>query len=286
MDFWQVDVFADAPYKGNPLAVFPDAGSLRSAHMQLIAREMNLSETAFVTRGEGESYDVRIFTPAEELPFAGHPTIGTAWMLLRLGRISGEVVVQRSGAGETKVWASGDLLWFERAGEPEDDLDRTHPRVDEQIARALSLELFEVGLEARELGRSGMLRPAYSSAGVRQLMVPVRDPDVLSRCAPRPDLLGGLGMGAYCFTATGAGGIRARGFFPGAGVPEDPATGSAAAALGLYLAERVGSIELEIVQGVEMERPSRIALRARSGHVSIGGRCHLVLTGRLEDLPA
>ncbi len=117
-------------------------------------------------------------------------------------------------------------------------------------------------------------------------MVPVRDPDVLSRCAPRPDLLGGLGMGAYCFTATGAGGIRARGFFPGAGVPEDPATGSAAAALGLYLAERVGSIELEIVQGVEMERPSRIALRARSGHVSIGGRCHLVLTGRLEDLPA
>ncbi|MGH2819571.1 MAG: PhzF family phenazine biosynthesis protein [Actinomycetota bacterium] len=287
MEFWQIDVFADGPYQGNPLAVFPEAAGLRSAQMQAISREMNLSETTFVTATDGESYDVRIFTPTEELPFAGHPTIGTAWTLRRLDRISGDVVVQRSRAGETKVTASGDLLWFERTGEADDDLTRTHPQAEEDIARALGVAASDVGLEARELGRSGLLRPSYSDAGVRQLMVPLKDLSALGRCSPRADLLARLGaLGAYCFTATGAGSLRSRGFFPGAGVAEDPATGSAAAALGIYLAERLGAIDAEISQGVEIGRPSRISLRAEPGRARIGGRCHLVLTGRLEKLPS
>src|SRR4051812_18437050 len=103
MDFVQVDVFAEGPFKGNPLAVFPDAGELSVEQMQAIAREMNLSETTFVTAIARESYDVRIFTPQEELPFAGHPTIGTTWVLKDLGFVGGENVRQRSPVGETVV---------------------------------------------------------------------------------------------------------------------------------------------------------------------------------------
>src|SRR5215212_6633987 len=85
VDFVQVDVFADRAFEGNPLAVFPQARALTATQMQSIAREMNLSETSFVTASSGDSYDVRIFTPQEELSFAGHPTIGTAWVLSDLG---------------------------------------------------------------------------------------------------------------------------------------------------------------------------------------------------------
>jgi trans-2,3-dihydro-3-hydroxyanthranilate isomerase len=286
LKFLQVDVFAEGPYEGNPLAVFPDSGDLSTVQMQSIASEMNLSETTFVDSYERSSYELRIFTPQEELPFAGHPTIGTAWTLLHLGLISGPELVQRSAAGATKLTRDGDLLWLERTGEAEADSEDTNPGFAAQVATALGVERGEVGLEAREFGRSGRLRPAYSNAGVRQLMVPLKDLDVLGRCTPRAEGLARLGgLGAYCFTASKAGRLRARGFFPGAGVAEDPATGSAAAALGLYLADRMGSVDLEIAQGVEMGRPSRIHLRAGPGVVRVAGRCHLVLKGNLEELP-
>lgn len=94
-----VDVFAREPLAGNALAVFPDAGSVAPVRMQRVAREMNLSEKTFITRVDADAYDVRIFTPAEELPFAGHPTLGTAWTLRHLGILPGDTVTQRSAAG-------------------------------------------------------------------------------------------------------------------------------------------------------------------------------------------
>jgi trans-2,3-dihydro-3-hydroxyanthranilate isomerase len=94
-----------------------------------------------------------------------------------------------------------------------------------------------------------------------------------------------VGGGYYCFTATQAGRVQARGFFPGVGVSEDPATGSAAADLGVYLADRLGVIDFEIAQGVEMGRPSRMFVRAHPGRVEVGGSCHLVFRGELESLP-
>jgi trans-2,3-dihydro-3-hydroxyanthranilate isomerase len=286
MEFLQVDVFADAPYQGNPLAVFPDAVHLQGAEMQLIAREMNLSETAFVTSSELDSYSVRIFTPAEELPFAGHPTLGTAWVLRRLGRLRSEEVTQRSGSGTTPVRLSGDRATFTRAGRAAKDLDDTRQGFAAELERALGLRAGDVGLEARELGRAGRLRPAWSDAGLNQMMVPVRALGPLERCRPNARLLEELELeGAYCFTAVQAGRLRARGFWPGFGVFEDPATGSAAAALGVYLADRLGNIDAEVVQGVEMGRPSRIFLRSRAGQVEVGGDCRLVLTGRLEHSP-
>ncbi|CAN5620875.1 PhzF family phenazine biosynthesis protein [soil metagenome] len=286
MEFLQVDVFAEVPYEGNPLAVFPDAAGLSKLQMQSIAREMNLSETAFVTAVRRDEYEVRIFTPYEELPFAGHPTIGTAWVLREIGLIGGGEIIQRSAAGATKVHALNDEMWFERQGRAEIDLEDRDPEGVAPIAEALGVDPGRVGLEARELGRPGRLRPAFSDAGIRQLMVPLSDLAILEACRPRSELLGALtAAGVYCFTAVQAGRLRARGFFPSIGIEEDPATGSAAAALGLLLAARLGPIQLEIQQGVEIGRPSRIVLDAQPGTVRVGGRCQLAATGRLERLP-
>jgi trans-2,3-dihydro-3-hydroxyanthranilate isomerase len=284
MDFFQVDVFTESAYGGNPLAVVTDASSLSSKQMQAIAREMNLSETSFVTAIDRDSYSVRIFTPQQELPFAGHPTIGTAWLLGYLGMAEGDELVQHSGAGGTPVRRRGDETWFERGGSPGQDLEDREPDVVRRLGKALGIEAGEVGLEAREVGRSGHLRPAFSNAGLDQLMMPVKNVAALGRCRLDPSFDDVAG-GCYCFTAVQAGRLQARGFFPGSGVPEDPATGSAAAALGIYLADRVGNIDFEIRQGIEMGRPSIIKVRARENVVEVGGRSVLVARGTLESLP-
>ncbi|MFN2526390.1 MAG: PhzF family phenazine biosynthesis protein [Actinomycetota bacterium] len=286
MDWLQVDVFAEGPYRGNPLAVLPDAGSLTGRQMQAIASEMNLSESTFVTKVGRDAYEVRIFTPITELGFAGHPTLGTFWALNHLGLVD-EEAVQRSRAGETRVWLDADVTWFERTGASGEDLERTDASSTQRIADALGLPVGDLGLEARELGRSGFLRPAFSNAGLEdQLMIPLKNLDALTACRPVPHLLAQLApVGMYCFTGYKAGVIRARGLFPGAGVAEDPATGSAAGALGLYLASRVGAIDLTIEQGIEIARPSRLEIKASGERVRVGGKCHLVLRGRIEALP-
>lgn len=286
MRFFQLDVFADGPYKGNPLAVFPEAAELASEQMQSIAREMNLSETTFVTEVDDDGYDVRIFTPQEELPFAGHPTIGTAWLLAQIGALPGPSTTQRSAAGTTPLELRDGMWWLQRDGAADRDLDDTKPGASAALAKALGLPEGDVGLEAREFGRPGRLSPAYSDAGLSQLMVPLKDLDALGRCAPRPDLLKeAAGTGAYCVTAEKAGYLRARGFWPGVGVDEDPATGSACAALGVFLADRLGDVDLQVTQGVEMGRPSVMKMRASKGNVSIGGNCALIFEGTLQTLP-
>jgi trans-2,3-dihydro-3-hydroxyanthranilate isomerase len=288
MEFVHVDVFADGPYRGNQLAVFPEAGGLDPRQMQSIAGEMNLSESIFVTEATEDSYSVRIFTPREELALAGHPTLGAAWVLKRRGTLRGDEVVQRSAAGDTVVTFGGDTVWLRRQGSASADLRATDPGIDQKIARALRLEPADVGLESRELGRSvARLQAATADIGLLHLLVPVRDPETLARCTPVSDLLVELSpaRGAYCFTATGAGAVRTRGFFPAFGIAEDPATGSAAACLGVYLESRLGEIDLEIGQGIEMGRPSRLFVKARADHVEVGGRCELVLKGELLTLP-
>jgi trans-2,3-dihydro-3-hydroxyanthranilate isomerase len=286
IEFWQVDVFAEGPFRGNPLAVFPDPGELDVRQMQAIASEMNLSETTFVQSSDHTGYDVRIFTPHEELPFAGHPTLGTAWVLRALGRVEGDRVVQRSAAGETPVDFESDLVWLQRTGSSGVDLSNSDIHSNEKIADALGLEPRDIGLEAREMGRSGRLEPAFANSGVEQLFVPLRDIGTLARIRPRADRLSELtDAGAYCFSAEGAGRLRARGFFAPVGIEEDPATGSACAGLGLYLEPRVGPVDVEVHQGIEMGRPSLLFLKASEGVVRVGGRCHPVLKGRLEALP-
>ena len=288
MDFLQVDVFAEGPFRGNPLAVFPDASGLDAQQMQTIAAEMNLSETSFVTSCETDAYTVRIFTPREELPFAGHPTLGTAWVLRHLGRLSADVVTQRSAAGETQVILGPDVAWFRRTGQVSPDLRTTDPQIENRIAAALGLAPSDIGLEPRELGRSvNRLNPAVADAGIKHLIVPVKDRQTLGRCRPIAHLLDDLSeaYGAYCFTATAAGAAQARGFFPALGIEEDPATGSAAGSLGVYLSSRIGPIELELRQGVEMGRPSRMQIKAGADDVQIGGACELIFEASLKSVP-
>lgn len=286
MRFHQVDVFTDTAFRGNPLAVFPDARELDTEQMQRIATEMNLSETTFVTGAGPDSYDVRIFTPGEELPFAGHPTLGTAWVLRDLGLVTEDRLIQRSPAGETRVWLQGDSMWFERPGASPSPFAETHPKLGRVLADAVGLSEDDLVVEARELGRAGRLAPAVAEVGIDILVVPVKDLETLGRCSPSLRAMAELPTdGCYCFTPTGAGRARARGFFPEVGVPEDPATGSACAGLGIYLAERLGAIELTVEQGIEMGRPSKLMLDAEPGLVRIGGGVVKVLEGELAALP-
>lgn len=288
MRFFQLDVFAERPFRGNPLAVFPDAGDLTRQQMQTIATEMNLSETVFVTDRSRDAYSARIFTPREELPFAGHPTVGAAWLLRHLGELKSDDVRQTTGAGATQVNLAGEVVWFRRNGVATDDLRARTPDAELKVARAVGLAADAIGLEPRELGRSvARLNPALADAGIPHLLVPVGDLDALARVRAAPERLAELspGKGAYLFTATRAGAIQARGLFPGLGIEEDPATGSAAASLGIYLADRLGPIELEIDQGVEMGRPSKLHVSARAGEVDVGGRCALIFEGSLTIVP-
>ena len=278
--FLQVDVFASAPFTGNPLAVFPDAGHLTGEQMLQIAREMNLSESTFVTRRDPSSYEMRIFTPGTELPFAGHPTLGTAWVLGRLGYLTTETVTQKTAAGVTTVSWSEDRVTFERQGSVQPELDEA---ACARIAEALGLDACDIGLSAPWLSRP--IGPAFAEAGLTHLHVPLADADALGRAALSGPIPGLSDEGAYCFTALEPGRMRARGFFPGFGITEDPATGSAAAGLGILLADRLGSAQVEVEQGIEMGRPSLIQLAATLGSVTVGGRVAPIFAGELENLP-
>ena len=263
-----VDVFAREPLSGNGLAVFPDPGSVAPERMQRIAREMNLSETTFVTSIHDDGYDVRIFTPADELPFAGHPTLGTSWVLRHIGALSGDRFVQHSEAGDTPVTFDGGHVWLERGGSGGTDL----PDVGETLDM-LEIGPGSVGFDASMLGAgAGPLRPAIANSGVPQLMLPIADARVVGSLRA-PATLGEI-EGVYCFAPLGPGRVKARFFSPDFGVAEDPATGSAAAGLGLYLGARVGEIDIEIEQGAEIARPSFISLRAAPGRARVGGEVH------------
>ena len=275
MEFFQVDVFANKPYEGNPTAVFPEAGHLSDEQMQQLAREMNLSESVFVTSIEEDSYDVRIFTPAVELPFAGHPTIGCAWLLSQLGLMTSERFVQRSPVGATSIWKEDDDFWLERKGSvdaPTTDLDK--------LAKLLGLSREYLTLKWDDT----TLAPAVADAGLTQMIVPICDLATLEAIEAPHSLDPDSYAGAFCFTRTDDG-IRARGFFPDVGIVEDPATGSACAALGLYLGTHIGDVETVVVQGVEIGRHSVINTRTRGDTVSIGGSCRRVLKGMVEALP-
>jgi trans-2,3-dihydro-3-hydroxyanthranilate isomerase len=274
--FLTYDVFTETPFGGNPLAVFPDARGIDPAMFQTIAREFNLSETTFVTPVEGAPLRrrVRIFTPTYELPFAGHPTVGTAVALAELGafswpRFESELAITlEEEAGSVPVT-------LERRPGRALHATLTAPRLPERgpdgpdaagLARVL-------GLAADRL--SPTLRPASWSSGVRFCCVPLRDADALASIALdlsawRELMAEAWAKPVYAFALDDprrGREIRARMFAPSLGMAEDPATGAAAVATAGYLAEvqelpREGTASWIIRQGEEMGRPSRLALEA------------------------
>jgi len=241
-----LDVFTDRPYAGNPLAVVLDGDDLSTESMQAIAREFNLSETTFPTSSDRADYAVRIFTPGTELPFAGHPSIGTAWLLARLGRIPAGEVRQDCAAGVLPVAVTGSGATL-TGGAPtvSDPLD----------AEPL---LHSVGLEAGSL--AGIAPPRTAGTGLEWTYLAV-EADAVGRAAP--DWIGlarsvpSTGLAVFSWT-DGVAHLRAmttEGF-------EDPATGSAALGFGVYLAASGlvadGTTEYRIHQGAEIGRPSTL----------------------------
>jgi trans-2,3-dihydro-3-hydroxyanthranilate isomerase len=270
------DVFTDVPLEGNPLAVFPDGAGLSAEHMQRIARELNLSETAFVLPTEADAdARVRIFTPGTELPFAGHPVLGTAFVVgaklgvpvVRLQTAAGVIAVELTRDGEEIVF-----------GEMEQPIPtwEAFPAAEE-LLRALGVV------------RSGLPVEAYTNGPVH---VYVELPSEAAVASLRPDLraLEQLGpVGVACFASDGPW-VKTRNFAPGLGVPEDPATGSAAGPLAVHLA-RHGRTEfgqeIQIHQGVEIGRPSVLHARVEGSsgaieRVAVAGSAVVVARGEFR----
>jgi trans-2,3-dihydro-3-hydroxyanthranilate isomerase len=245
-----VDVFTDTPFAGNPLAVVLDAEDLSTEQMQAIAREFNLSETTFPTSPpDGATYGLRIFTPQVELPFAGHPSVGSALVLQRLGRIAEGDNVQACGAGLLPVHVGAEGA----------TLTGGTPTVGDPLASAPFLAA--LGLSGADLAGPP---PRFAGVGIEFGYLLVR-PSALDDVAP--DLaaitaLGGTGVSLVSWDGSVA---RTRVFPAGAGIVEDPATGSAALGFGVFLAASGlvddGEHDYVVTQGVEMGRPSTLACR-------------------------
>jgi trans-2,3-dihydro-3-hydroxyanthranilate isomerase len=272
-----LNVFArEGRLTGNPLCVFEDGRGLDDAAMQALARQFNLSETTFILPPPPEATArVRIFTPAYEMAFAGHPTLGTAHVVRALG--GGDSVRLAMKAGVIPVEAKGDT-WTLAANRPR-WREVEEPRA--AIAEA-------VGLEPADIAE----RPLWVSSGNEQLVIPVASAEAVRRARPRPEALLRLKCEdgqpkAYVFADAGdaAGTVECRFFFPaGPAILEDPATGSACANLGgWFCATRPGTrIARVLSQGEAVGRPSTLHLTVRDGAISVGGRVVELGRGTLE----
>lgn len=295
MRYFTCDVFTERRFGGNPLAVLPDARGLGTDAMQQIAHEFNFAETTFVLPPEqGHTRKVRIFTPSVELPFAGHPNIGTAFVLAHageLGELAGSLSVTfEEGAGpvpiEIEVVDGAPRSCELSAPQP---LSLGESASAEQVAAALSLSPEDIVSQTHP--------PRVASVGLPFLFAELRSREALARA--RIELAGFEALAAAGLPPDVHGyvrsdddfDLRARMFTPLHGVPEDPATGSANCALVALLSQLEpradGALRLRIAQGVEMGRPSVLHARAekRDGEVvsaHIGGACVMVSEGRLQ----
>ena len=260
--FYTLDVFTDTRFEGNPLAVITDGDGLSDEAMLAIAREMNLSETVFVQKPTEDSAlaRLRIFTTRQELKLAGHPVIGTWFLLAELGVVpaqeGGVHVTQQTGAGLLPV-----EIRFKDGRPQRVTMTQTEAafRPSKINRKALATAL---GVTAKDLDPK--LDPEYVSTGIFNLMVPLRNRAALGKIAMNTvtlrKLLGNNGTMAYCFACGDNGRAFSRGMLPW-DTYEDAATGSAAGSLGAYLVkhERLAAAHmLQILQGAEMGRPSHI----------------------------
>lgn len=300
--FHIADVFTDHVYGGNQLAVLPDARGLNDEQMQSIAREFNFSETVFVfpPRESVNTRRVRIFTPQKELPFAGHPTVGCAFVLATIGDIGlngdEQSIVLEEGVGPipVSIRAQNGKPVFTQLTSARLPEIKDPPPPPEVLCEVLSLEPSHIVAD-------DMLEPEAVSCGVPYLFIPIKKPEMLSwvkvdtlkweqalRDYWAPEM--------YIYSTEDwsnifeGGHIRSRMFAPGLGIGEDPATGSAAAALGGFLAlrsdTRDGTLRWSVDQGVEMGRPSRLELevdrkRGQLTAIRVGGASVLVSSGTL-----
>jgi trans-2,3-dihydro-3-hydroxyanthranilate isomerase len=262
-----VDVFTDKAFTGNPLAVVIEGDDLTTEQMQAIAAEFNLSETAFpvaaspAAAAAGANYRLRIFTPAEELPFAGHPSVGSAWVMRSLGRVSEGRVVQECGAGLLPLVIDGDSV----------TLTGGTPDLGDAVDAASLIAM--VGLDAADLVGDPV---RWAGMGINFGYLHVH-PEALARVAPDMAALralhNGVGISVFSFV-DGVAHVRVL----VGDIEEDPATGSAALGLGVWLAAAgyvadAGETPYVVNQGIEMGRPSRLECVVRcEGGAAVEGR--------------
>jgi trans-2,3-dihydro-3-hydroxyanthranilate isomerase len=272
-----VDVFTDRPLAGNPLAVVFDADGLTADRMQAVAREFNLSETTFVLPpAAGGSYRVRIFTPAAELPFAGHPSVGTAATLVRSGALGAGELVQECGAGNLPITASADRALL-TGGTP-------------HLGPELDPTPFLAAVNLTPTDRVGVV-PRLTGCGIDSVHLLVR-PDAVARAVVDAAALRATGhtlsVSAWDPDTRVS---HSRVFAPDLGVPEDPATGSAALAHGVFLVAAGllpadGESDYTIHQGIEVGRPSTLectvtATAGRATRATVGGGVVPVAAGEI-----
>lgn len=296
--YWTCDVFTETRFGGNPLAVLPHADGLSDEQMQQITREFNFSETTFVfpPKDAANTRSVRIFTPAREVPFAGHPNVGTAFVLAstaQLGAIGSSQSVrfeEKAGLVPVTISAEGGRVRACELAAPQ-PLSLGKTIAPEIVAAAVSLAAEDIVTRTHQ--------PRVASVGLPFLFVELRDRSALQRA--RADvakferiLSEDVRPSIYMYTRGDDGfDLRARMFAPLSGVPEDPATGSASCAIAGLLAhcdkdpKPTGAFTFRIAQGVEMGRPSTLLARAdkKDGAVhatGVGGACVMVSEGSIE----
>ncbi|HYH85360.1 MAG TPA: PhzF family phenazine biosynthesis protein [Pyrinomonadaceae bacterium] len=297
LHYHRVDVFTDRAFGGNPLAVFTNGRGVSTETMQAIAKEFNLSETTFVLPPDDARHDwrVRIFTPGSELPMAGHPTVGTSFVLAREHLVRRDAkettIILEEGVGPVPVrveFSSGEPVFAEMS----QPLPTFGPRLEDRRAAAAMLSLDENDIDDG-------LPLEVVSCGVPFLYVPLKSLDAAHRARPRADLMEGMRdvpPGVFVLTreVEGEGStVHSRMFAPGLGITEDPATGAASGPLGCYLVRygivpRAASAGIVSEQGIEMGRPSLIHIRIESEGdgeitgVKVGGQCHFAGEGFIE----
>jgi trans-2,3-dihydro-3-hydroxyanthranilate isomerase len=296
--FYTADVFTQKTFGGNPLAVFPQAQGLSPQQMQKIAREINYSETVFVLPPETAegTRQLRIFTPKAELPFAGHPTVGTAYILAYIGDITLDkpeiTIIFEEGVGPVPVKIlseAGQPSYTELTAAQLPEFGTTAPDIKD-LAEMLYLDPEDFLM--------GDYAPQAVSCGLPFLFIPLNSQEALARAKLQRDRWESLLANAwadcvYLFTfetSSQSGFLRSRMFAPSLGIEEDPATGSAAAALGGYLGirdERNGLLQWQIEQGIEMGRPSSLIVKTFKQEgliqkICVGGSSVMVIQGVME----
>jgi trans-2,3-dihydro-3-hydroxyanthranilate isomerase len=283
--FVTVDVFTDRRFGGNPLAVFPDAEGMSASDMQALAAEFNLSETTFVLppADPANTARVRIFSRKAEMPFAGHPNVGTGWVLAGLGRAKGGMMRFEEIAGLVEVRADSDQVTI-AAPQP---LSLGAEMPVDLLAGCVGIDVADVVTKNH--------RPVSASVGNSFVVAEVTGaaltkavPDIarFRQAATTYTAMGPNRLPLYLYAHDGSR-LRARMFSPLSGTVEDPATGSAATPLAALLLSLGKESEgrYEIVQGVEMGRPSRLICAARRGadgiRATVGGGCVPVLKGEI-----
>ena len=281
-DFLQLDVFASAPGRGNPLAVVLDAAGLDSADMQAIAAWLNLSETTFVlppTQADAD-YRLRIFTPRQELPFAGHPSVGTAHAVIERGLVTPRDgrLVQECGAGLLPIRADG-----------EGRQRRLHVRAPRGTERTADPTLILPSLRA---DRRGALRPVVIDNGPRWWCIELADEAAVRALAPDLDAMargsratGAVGVAVFARCTGQPHALVVRAFVPADGIPEDPVTGSANAAICAWLQANDALPDRRFVssQGREVGRDGIVECAVDGdGEVWIGGQTQTIVEGVLH----